>query len=179
MDAKRSCSNDLDFWNGMSPGMGSQRGAGSRRLRRGQESLLSAKRFWKWAISLCCMWRKAICKCLSANVRPGRALLSLHFHISPTPSCLCPGHPNPGQVTIRTYLWAPEPPGGLWNEFISPQWDANDWHYNNNTRCHNHLCILKKEDVRRLAFFLGVVSHLKGLSKWMHEKVWKHKHILS
>lgn len=47
----------------------------------------------------------------------------------------------------------PEPPSGPWNEFISPQWDANDWCYNNITPCHNQLCILKREEMRRSVTF--------------------------
>lgn len=55
----------------------------------------------------------------------------------------------------------PEPSSRPWNEFISPQWDANDWCYNNITPCHNHLCILKGEEMCCFCHFLSLVSPLE------------------
>ena len=113
--------------------------------------LLWAQRPAKWSISFNCMWRKAICKSLGANVCCGWALWGLDFHISPNSLISVPL----GALTIQTSgKWqfslicgSPEPPSRPWNEFISAQWDANDWCYNNITPCHNQLCILKREEM--------------------------------
>lgn len=83
-----------------------------------------------------------------------RALLRLHFHISPKSFMSVP-RPSKHQASGNSHLFVgpPEPPSGPWNEFISPQWDANDWCYNNITPCHNQLCILKREETRRSVTF--------------------------
>lgn len=90
----------------------------------------------------------------------------------------CPNHLGKWQFSLICGL--PEPPIGPWNEFISPQWDANDWCYNNITPRHNQLCILKREERCCFFLFLCIVTHLKRrcLLTQMHEKVWRCKHIL-
>lgn len=122
-----------------------------------QEScLLWAKRLGKWFISFYCMWSKAICKSMSTNVCCGWALQRLHFYISPSPlvSASLGALTILGKWQFSLICGSPEPPGRPWNEFISPQWHANDQCYNNITTCHHHLCILKREEMCSSCHFL-------------------------
>ncbi len=137
----------------------------------------------KWSISFYCMWRKAICKSLSTNVRCGQALLRLDFHISPTSLISAPLSAltiqTPGKWQFSLICGPSEPPSGPWNEFISPQWDANDWCYNNIAACHHQLCIWKgrKCIVLSLSQYCLLLQRMMT-STQMHEKVQQHKHIL-
>jgi len=131
-----------------------------------------------------CMGRKAICKCLSADVHCVWALLRLDFHISPYSLTSAPLHAPTSQTRGKWQLslicTSPKPPSRPWNEFISTQWDANIWCYNNITSCHNQLFILKRDERCHFCHFLCIVYSLKGqcLLTQIHEKIWLHKHIV-
>lgn len=164
---KVAACNDLDSLDCQSLGMSwqipAQSGEGGRDRHQWQGSLFLP---WDespriWCVSFYCTWRKAICKSLSTNMSHG--WLDFHFFFSPKSSIS-------GALAVLTLgKWQfslicegpPEPSSRPWNEFISPQWDANDWCYNNITPCHNHLCILKGEEMCCFCHFLSLVSPLE------------------
>lgn len=57
-----------------------------------------------------------------------------------------------GKRQFSLICGSPELGSGPWNEFISPQCDANEWFYSSITPCHNQLCILKREEMRRSVY---------------------------
>lgn len=168
---KVAAQNDLDLLNCRSLGTSSQIWAQSRRFEadRAPPPPVSASSGLKGSgndpsLFTACE-RKAICKSLSTNVRCGRGITRARFsHLSKLPHLSAPlGAPTvqtPGkwQFSLICRGGPPEPPSGPWNEFISPQWDANDWCYNNITPCHNQLCILKREETRRSVTFSSALS---------------------
>lgn len=91
-------------------------------------------------------------KRVNANVDCGLTLQGLYFPTFPpsisVPLC-APTMQTTGKRQFSLICGSPEPGSGPWNEFISPQCDANEWFYSNITPCHNQLCILKREEMRR------------------------------
>lgn len=72
-------------------------------------------------------------------------------HPPPVPLC-APTMQTTGKRQFSLICGSSEPGSGPWNEFISPQCDANEWFYSNITPCHNQLCILKREEMRRSVY---------------------------
>lgn len=70
-------------------------------------------------------------------------------HFPPLWALCAPITQTTGKRQFSLICGSPEPGSGPWNEFISPQCDANEWFYSNITPCHNQLCILKREEMRR------------------------------
>lgn len=162
---KVEAQNDLDLLNRRNLGMSSQIWAQSRRLRltsvTGELPPISASSGLKGSgndpslFSACEGKQYANLWGLMCAVA-GHSW-GLTFTFLQTPSSLGGSVLRPSKLrasgNFSLICGPPEPPSGPWNEFISPQWDANDWCYNNITPCHNQLCILKREEMRRSVTF--------------------------